>query len=694
MNDSLNNFFTKANDRVQALLPNILGINPPMGGPNHKGRYFGPVNNTGISRSEGIVYKENPNSPRGSGQGQIVPLKLTNNGIPVRNPGTQFLPGFTPISYYTKDYETFKGKVRAIRFVEEGEGAASGYSLNVNNDFLNTKDKFEDQVSRTDKVTGDFKFSLQSQNNLANWPGEIPTNPQKWAEGHDSRSSWTGRQERRPWLRGTHHNDGKGTPYENEDPVYFGFEMIINAESSPLFNGEIIRFLKTVDGTLGGSDGRGVGSDEVFNRKPILDSFCYEMTKYFKFKNGVGPYVTSEGSSLLDNEIFDIGNKKWDLYSSNLEKKHYIRKIENLDKLTEANTGKESNNSFVKYRTDLLKLTFYEDVTLSTGTLMNLYKLLYWSRTRGKNVIPENLLRFDCEIVVSEIRNISRIRTALDDQQSNSKYALQVIKENLSRYRYNVYECQFHMANLPHLSSIDLSNSSSVSAPYDAHTIDISFKHSDVIFERFDYNNNTFPDLNFENKDGFGKQNPKAPTGKYFPLDSGLVVPFKAQRQFESNKLNIKTDPQTGNPSIDITVPTIDIQPVESLFTENGIIDGINRSLSGQIDSSTSYTETFDQLQSAKDNQAKVDFKKGLEGAAKNFVEAGKRIVITVAQQQLNNQFRLLNNTIDKVRNAYGLGRMSPPTNVYTQENLALNQLRGAVRNFVGDVGSAFLDSL
>lgn len=694
MNDSLNNFFTKANDKVQALLPNILGINPPMGGPNHKGRYFGPVNNTGISRSEGIVYKENPNSPRGSGQGQIVPLKLTNNGIPVRNPGTQFLPGFTPISYYTKDYETFKGKVRAIRFVEEGEGAASGYSLNVNNDFLNTKDKFEDQVSRTDKVTGDFKFSLQSQNNLANWPGEIPTNPQKWAEGHDSRSSWTGRQERRPWLRGTHHNDGKGTPYENEDPVYFGFEMIINAESSPLFNGEIIRFLKTVDGTLGGSDGRGVGSDEVFNRKPILDSFCYEMTKYFKFKNGVGPYVTSEGSSLLDNEIFDIGNKKWDLYSSNLEKKHYIRKIENLDKLTEANTGKDSNNSFVKYRTDLLKLTFYEDVTLSTGTLMNLYKLLYWSRTRGKNVIPENLLRFDCEIVVSEIRNISRIRTALDDQQSNSKYALQVIKENLSRYRYNVYECQFHMANLPHLSSIDLSNSSSVSAPYDAHTIDISFKHSDVIFERFDYNNNTFPDLNFENKDGFGKQNPKAPTGKYFPLDSGLVVPFKAQRQFESNKLNIKTDPQTGNPSIDTTVPTIDIQPVESLFTENGIIDGINRSLSGQIDSSTSYTETFDQLQSAKDNQAKVDFKKGLEGAAKNFVEAGKRIVITVAQQQLNNQFRLLNNTIDKVRNAYGLGRMSPPTNVYTQENLALNQLRGAVRNFVGDVGSAFLDSL
>lgn len=691
MADSLNNFFSKANDKVQALLPNILGINPPMGGPNHRGRYFGPVNKTGISRSDGLNYKENPNPS----QGQIVPLILKNNGIPVRDSSTNFLPGFTPIGYYTKNYQTFKGKVKAIRFVEEGEGAASGYSLKLNQDYVfHTSDIFRDNLEKYDKVAGDFKFGLQNNSNIANWPdGSIPTDPQKWSGLHDSRSSWTGRNELKPWLRGSHHNGGRGTPYENEDPVYFGFEIIINAESSPLFNGEIVRFLQTVGGTLGGSDGSGVGSDEVFNRKPILDSFCYEMTKYFKFKNGLGPYVTSEGSSLLDDEIFDFGNKKWDLYSSNLEKKHYVRKIENLDKLTEANTGKESNNSFVKYRTDLLKLTFYEDVTLSTGTLMNLYKLLYWSRSRGKNVIPENLLRFDCEIIVSEVRNISRIRTALDEQNSNSKDALQMIKENLSRYRYNVYECQFHMANLPHLANIDLSNSSVVSAPYDAHTIDISFKHSDVIFERFDYNNNIFSELNFENKDGFGKQNPKATTGRYFPLDSGLVVPFKAQRKFESNKLNIKTDPQTGNPSIDTRVPTINIQPVESLYYESGIIDGINRALKGQIDSSTSYSETIDALQTAKDNQAKVDFKTGLENATKNFAEAGKRIVINVAQQQLNDQFRLLNNTIDKVRNAYGLGRMSPPTNVYTQENLAMNQLRGAVRNFIGDVGSAFLDS-
>jgi hypothetical protein len=214
------------------------------------------------------------------------------------------------------------------------------------------------------------------------------------------------------------------------------------------------------------------------------------------------------------------------------------------------------------------------------------------------------------------------------------------------------------------------------------------------MFERFDYNNNIYSELNFENKDGYGKQNPKSTTGKYFSLDSGLVVPFKASRKFESNKLNIKIDPRTGNASIDTKVPTITIEPIDSSFTKNGIIDGIDRALRGQIDSTTSYSETIDQLQTAKDNQGKVDFQKGLEGAVKNFAEAGKRIVISVAQQQLNNQFRLLNNTIDKVRNAYGLGRMSPPTNVYTQENLALNQLRGAVRNFVGDVGGAFLDSL
>ena len=52
--------------------------------------------------------------------------------------------------------------------------------------------------------------------------------------------------------------------WDNEDPVYFGFEVIINVNSSPLFNGEAEKFISEVgSGSLG-------NYSEVANRKDIL----------------------------------------------------------------------------------------------------------------------------------------------------------------------------------------------------------------------------------------------------------------------------------------------------------------------------------------------------------------------------------------------------------------------------------------
>ena len=68
-------------------------------------------------------------------------------------------------------------------------------------------------------------------------------------------------------------NEYVGTPSDNEDPVYFGFEVIINVNSSPLFNGEIERFINDIGATY----------DEVNSRAQILQGFQYELQKYFKF---------------------------------------------------------------------------------------------------------------------------------------------------------------------------------------------------------------------------------------------------------------------------------------------------------------------------------------------------------------------------------------------------------------------------
>jgi hypothetical protein len=86
-----------------------------------------------------------------------------------------------------------------------------------------------------------FKHSLQVINNLNS---DFPeTQPLRKGEGSTSRLY-------------NFMNNVKTTPYENNDPVIFGFEIIIDAVSSPLLNGSVIDFLKDlleeISAALGG----------------------------------------------------------------------------------------------------------------------------------------------------------------------------------------------------------------------------------------------------------------------------------------------------------------------------------------------------------------------------------------------------------------------------------------------------------
>ena len=824
--DSLNNFFDKANNKVQTLLPNLLGLTPQIQAKNHSGRYFGPNNETGVSRTRMIDYTENPNP----GQGQISPAIVVPP--PIDYPEDRNLPGFTPIYYYTKEYDTYKGKIKAIQFETEGVGAKSGYSLNLSRYKTGEKGYFvtsaQDFEYYRDKVSNDFLTNLQSIDNSRNWPGEqIPTSPFNLTSESD-RESFVGKYDSSsPWLRGSHFSGGKGTPYENEDPVFFGFEIIIDAAHSPLFNGEILKFMSEIGGSIGSKNT--TGSAEIFNRKPILDSFCFESLKYFKFKNDVGPYVVSPTFlDELSESARELFKNTFDMYGSVIEKKHYVKKVENLDKLVEAN-GPKAASGFVKYKEDTIKISFYEDVTLSTGTLMNLYKLLAWSRQRGKHLIPDNLLKFDCEIIISEVRNMSRVRSAFnenfnltttqpgdqvaqngsnagaffqpgedpssaalidlirfrppqvldedlqdlplpeDNQQTQSgsplssggdaswpfktipqsqaqldeieitaeggggtgnlqsldlrgiptgdlnstlpnlsintalpgqhdkkvpptasKNALQIIEDNLSRYRYKLFECQFHIPTLPHPTSIDLG---SQLTSYDNHSIDISFKHSEMVFERFDYNN--FSDLNLNNTDGFGKRNTSSDHGRYIPINNATEIPYERDSG-ESNEIGVKTDATTGNPTLISGSGKVPIKGKDrwqySSAVGAGVIDLYDRGVTQDPSTTTTYGSSVDNLEDAQKNQRREDFQRGLESAVKTLANSTKKVALNVGQQLLNDQFRLLNNTIDKVRNAYGLGRISPPTNVYAGVNPNQAALQTAIRNFGGDVASAFID--
>ena len=72
-------------------------------------------------------------------------------------------------------------------------------------------------------------------------------------------------------------------------------------------------------------------------------------------------------------------------------------------------------------------------------------------------------------------------------------------------------------------------------------------------------------------------------------------------------------------------------------------------------------------------------FKRAFEGLVKNVEKAIDNRINT----DLTTQFKLLNETLDNIRNSIGFGRMSEPTNVY-ETNPLRDDLKNAFRDFVG----------
>ena len=174
------------------------------------------------------------------------------------------------------------------------------------------------------------------------------------------------------------------TPTENNDPVIFGFDIIIDDLSSPLLNGSVDDFLFLFSNNI----------SEIRARIPVYEEFKNQFVKFFRTRSTVtidqqetimtgGPanYATSENNT----NLFSTGRKAYMNY--------YLKKITGLSKLVENNTA-DAKNFLTDYGKDVITLSFTEDVSLSIGTLAHLYKLLYWSRPNAKTMIPENLLRF------------------------------------------------------------------------------------------------------------------------------------------------------------------------------------------------------------------------------------------------------------------------------------------------------------
>ena len=168
--------------------------------------------------------------------------------------------GFTPVNYYrVRRFYDNNGKVQILPF--SGKLNKDGnYEDEI---FLNppegvrTTGEFFDGNAKTwntlDVNQKDFKFSLQDFVKYNSQKNSIET-----SDGGNSPSSWEPFIDKNP-LR----VDRYLTSYDNEDPVYFGFEVIIDVLNSPLLNGELEKFIDKI----------GIDYDEVGYRKDIINQF-------------------------------------------------------------------------------------------------------------------------------------------------------------------------------------------------------------------------------------------------------------------------------------------------------------------------------------------------------------------------------------------------------------------------------------
>ena len=512
-----------------------------------------------------------------------------------------------------------------------------------------------------DNSTDYFKHGLQILNNLT--PIENPENGEST-------------------LRLGQFNS---TPIENSDPVMFGFEIIIDDISSPLLNGSVNDFLNNYAGIY-----------EIGSKIQVYEDFKQQFIKFFKTKSSVKVNLEQEGISFSDSisaaseiskSLRQNGKKAYMSY--------YLKKVSGLSNLAESNTS-DVKKYLADYRKDVITLEFNEDVSLSIGALSHLYKLLYWSKPNGKGLVPENLLRFNCDIIVSECRNFNRVVKGIEGGN------IDIIKDNVSRYVYSLRECQFFFSKMPHSDDIDMSNISI----FETHNITFDYKYSTVKYEKF---------------------MPSGNLGKYIGYDGGAIW------KIGNPGARSTRGTQSTNSSIDTSLPRFYTKG-DNRLGHNGVTEPF---VIQSFGFSSDTPEVVSEISSLKNSIGPTNLKEQIsklsaenisklnsqikgktlselteKGAPKlgNYIERLKEKTIKSAKRELsmlvNGRVNLLSRTLNKLAIGFvGRKGVSPPQNIYTDKGGPLQtalgnlkdrffyDIRNELTNFTGDSLSSFINN-
>ena len=593
----------------------------------------------------------------------------------VDSSGKKNKPGFTPLDSYNYVMGPVKPGIPSAIPTSWYGNLLDSHIDSVNFKFRkikSTNEKFEESKSTADGYSTRDHYILSNDASQDYFRHGFSINgrtPIKTAK--NDREAWDG-------LNGADYRlkTFQNTPFENEDPIMYGFEIIFDAASSPLLNGSVEDFINAYKVV-----------SEIQSRRVVIYDFKKQFEKVFKTKGKVfynaeplNPLQSSAGNAYASAQTqkndYRPGRKA---YLS-----HYLQKIAGLDSLSESNdagTFKPSHD----YAKDKLTLSFYEDVSGTMGVIAQLYKLLYWSKANSKSIVPENLLRFNCDIVVSEVRNFNRVRKAVQQGSSNSE-AIEILKDNVSRYIYSLKECQFFFPKMPHDETVALNEIKT----YDTYDVSMNFKFASTKFEKWvpdaqlfgqyvGYNNGAIWKIGNKGFREQRKAEAAATGGNTANIVDNSIPRFYTQGTNTLNHNGVTTAIRFDK--ITLTADNkledvVDIGPATGGNSNSGNPGGVGGSKSFETIGGNPKSSSTDELgedegitgaKSTKGNSSSGldQFKENSKKVATNIASSVQNFVVGEINNQIKIRTKLLEITINKIKNSLGLVGLSGKKNVY-----------------------------
>jgi len=480
------------------------------------------------------------------------------------------------------------------------------------------------------------------------------------------------------------------THRENEDPTLLGFDFHVRLSNSPLFNGTLEEFLVTY----------GKDNIELKNRIELLKEFQKQFLNFFKSydpnhlsenlssvgffsdynnsssdgSNSAQVSGTSEKSGQITSGLLkdlDPSKDVKDTYLGSSAKAYYVQNISGLGKLNESNDYGDGGQRFVKWGSDFLTITVNEDVSQNMGYLASLYKNLAWSREKGRLAVPENLLRFEVVLDITEIRNY--VRMYKNGAESAKNFASSLlppedtswieIADQTSKYRYFVHDCQFFFPGMPHGDTL-------TNAPQEAVKgldIKIYFKNSNLRFMKFGapLNVKTMND-DYSSYNGRYRTNSLEDYDDYFRVkvvDNSVAYVGDVQ-----GDLNIKNGaPTTARKTI---WDNGNLEPTSNNTAPIGYpLEIFDDMLSKQKDN-VNTNNMMDDLYRRRAINKQLNFSDKVKIGAKDALKSIKRAAFNATVNSFNRQVislaSLVNRTLNQIYNSTPVvGGIKPPKNIY-----------------------------